>query len=109
MVGDGQVLILLPKGSRARAVAVFAEFGGKPDSERIAHLLIYFQGIAGARARVLQMREIPLPWGRTAWVGLLGFQASGLVPERVAAYFKRVFRSLSVQPVRAAAEIWEQA
>lgn len=113
-VGDGQVLILLPKGSRARAAAVFAEFEGEldvADAAKIARSLIYFQGVFGeeAQVRVLQMREIPLPWGRTAWVGLLGLQASGLAPERVAAYFKRVFRSLSVQPVRVAAEIWEQA
>jgi hypothetical protein len=109
-VGDGQALLLLPKASRARVAAVYAEFEGELDvvrSAQIARSLIYFQDIAKAKVHVVQMREISLPWGRTAWVGVLGFQTSELVPERAVAYFKRVFRSLNAHPVRAAAEIQE--
>jgi hypothetical protein len=112
MVGDGKARLLLPAGgSRARAV-VFAEFDGEldvADAAKIARSLIYFQGIFGeeARVRIVQMRVISLPWGRTAWVGVLGLQTSELVPERAAAYFKRVFRSLDACLVRAAVEIQE--
>ncbi|MBO9363011.1 MAG: hypothetical protein J7452_12505 [Thermoflexus sp.] len=111
-VGDGQARLLLPAGgNRARAAVVFAEFEGEldaADAAKIARSLIYFQGIFGeeARVRVVQMREIPLPWGRTAWVGLLRLQGPVLTPERAIAYFKRVFRSLSVEPIRIAVEIW---
>jgi hypothetical protein len=89
---------------------VFAEFEGGLDAAKIARSLVYFQGIFGeeAQVRVVQMREIPLPWGRTAWVGLLRLQGSVLTPERAVAYFGRVFRSLSAEPIRIAAEIWGQ-
>jgi hypothetical protein len=110
-VGDGQARLLLPAGGkRARAAVVFAEFEGGLDAAKIARSLVYFQGIFGeeAQVRVVQMREIPLPWGRTAWVGLLRLQGSVLTPERAVAYFKRVFRSLSAEPIRIAAEIWGQ-
>jgi hypothetical protein len=113
-VGDGQAWLLLPAGgNRARAAVVFAEFEGEldaADAAKIACSLIYFQGIFGeeARVRVAQMREIFLPWGRTAWVGVLRLQESVLTPERATAYFKRAFRSLGVRPVRIAAEIWGQ-
>jgi hypothetical protein len=113
MVGDGQARLLLPAGrNRARAATVFAEFDGEldvADAAVIARSLIYFQGIFGeeARVRIVQMRVISLPWGRTAWVGVLGFQASELAPERAVAYFKRVFRSLDACPVRVAVEIRE--
>jgi hypothetical protein len=114
MVGDGQARLLLPTGgNRARAAVVFAEFEGEldvADAAKIARFLIYFQGIFGeeAQVRVVQMREIPLPWGRTAWVGALRFQEPVLTPERAMAYFGRVFRSLGVRPVRIAVEIWGQ-
>jgi hypothetical protein len=111
MVRDGQALLLLPKASEAQAATVYAEFEGELDvarSAQIARSLIYFQNIARAEARIVQMREISLPWGRTAWVGVLGFQTSELTPERAMAYFGRVFRSLSVRPARIAAEIWGQ-
>jgi|GEM_PF-2663495 len=113
-VGDGQARLLLPAGGkRARAAAVFAEFEGgldAADAAEIARSLIYFQGVFGeeARVRVVQMRQIPLPWGRTAWVGLLRLQGSELTPERAMAYFGRAFRSLGLWPVRIAAEIWGQ-
>lgn len=92
---------------------VFAEFEGEldaTDAAKIVRSLIYFQGIFGeeAQVRIVQMREILLPWGRTAWVGLLRLQESVLTPERAMAYFKRVFRSLSTEPIRIAAEIWGQ-
>jgi len=114
MVGDGQARLLLPAGgNRARAAVVFAEFEGEldaVDTAKIARSLIYFQGIFGeeAQVRVVQMREISLPWARTAWVGLLRFQESELTLERATAYFGRVFRSLGVRPARIAAEIWGQ-
>jgi hypothetical protein len=113
-VGDGQAGLLLPAGgNRARAAVVFAEFEGEldaADAAEIARSLTYFQGIFGEKAqvRVAQMREISLPWGRTAWVGLLRLQESEPTPERATAYFGRVFRSLSVRPARIAAEIWGQ-
>jgi hypothetical protein len=110
-VGDGQARLLLPAGGkRTGAVVVFAEFEGGLDAAKIARSLVYFQGIFGeeAQVRVVQMREIPLPWGRTAWAGLLRLQESVLTPERAVAYFKRVFRSLSAEPIRIAAEIWGQ-
>ncbi len=111
-VKDGQARLLLPAGgNRAQAVVVFAEFEGEldiADAAKIASSLIYFQGVFGeeAKVRVMQMREISLPWGRTAWVGLLRFQESELTPERATAYFGRVFWSLRVRPARIAAEIW---
>jgi hypothetical protein len=113
-VGDGQARLLLPAGGkRARAAVVFAEFEGEldaTDAAKIARSMVYFQGIFGeeAQVRVAQMREIFLPWDRTAWVGLLRLQESVLTPERAMAYFKRVFRSLSAEPIRIAAEIWGQ-
>jgi hypothetical protein len=113
-VGDGQARLLLPVGGKRAGVAViFAEFEGEldvVDAAGIARSLIYFQGIFGeeAQIRVVQMRGIPLPWGRTAWVGLLKLQKSVLTPERAMAYCKRVFRSLSAEPVRIAVEIWGQ-
>jgi hypothetical protein len=114
-VGDGQARLLLPAGGRQAGAAVaFAEFEGEldamEDTAKIARSLIYFQSIFGeeARVRVVQMREIHLPWGRTAWVGLLRLQKSVLTPERAMAYFKRVFRSLSAEPIRIAVEIWGQ-
>jgi len=114
IVGEGQARLLLPAGgNRARAAVVFAEFEGdldEVDAARIARSLTYFQVILGeeAKVRVVQMRKIILPWGRTAWVGVLGFQVSELVPERAVAYFGRVFRSPGVRPVRIAVEIWRQ-
>jgi hypothetical protein len=114
MVGDGQARLLLPAGgNRARAAVVFAEFEGEldvADAAKIARSLIYFQGVFGeeAQVRIVQMREILLPWGRTAWVGLLRLRDSVLTPERAMAYFKRVFRSLSTEPIRIAVEIWGQ-
>jgi hypothetical protein len=110
-VGDGQARLLLPAGGkRTGAAVVFAEFEGGLDAAKIVRSLVYFQGIFGeeAQARVVQMRVIPLPWGRTAWVGLLRLQGSVLTPERAVAYFGRVFRSLSAEPIRIAAEIWGQ-
>jgi hypothetical protein len=110
-VGDGQARLLLPAGGRRTGAAVvFAEFEGGLDAAKIARSLVYFQGIFGeeAQVRVVQMRKIPLPWGRTAWVGLLRLQESVLTPERAVAYFGRVFRSLSAEPIRIAAEIWGQ-
>jgi hypothetical protein len=113
-VGDGQARLLLPAGGkRAGAAVVFAEFEGGldvVDAARIARSMVYFQGIFGeeAQVRVVQMRAIPLPWGRTAWAGLLRLQESVLTPERAVAYFGRVFRSLSAEPIRVAAEIWGQ-
>jgi hypothetical protein len=113
-VGDGQARLLLPAGgNRARAAAVFAEFEGEldvADAAKIARSMVYFQGIFGeeAQVRVVQMREIFLPWGRTAWIGLLRLQGSELTPERAMAYFGRAFRSLGLWPIRIAAEIWGQ-
>jgi hypothetical protein len=113
-VGDGQARLLLPAGGkRTGAAVVFAEFEGGldvADAARIARSMVYFQGIFGeeAQVRVVQMRAIPLPWGRTAWAGLLRLQESVLTPERAVAYFGRVFRSLSAEPIRIAAEIWGQ-
>jgi hypothetical protein len=113
-VGDGQARLLLPAGgNRARAAVVFAEFEGEldvADAAKVVRSLIYFQGIFGeeARVRVVQTRQIPLPWGRTAWVGLLRLQESTLTSERAMAYFGRVFRSPGVRPARVAVEIWGQ-
>jgi hypothetical protein len=112
-VGDGQARLLLPAGGKRAGAVVFAEFEGEldaTDAAKIAHSLTYFQSIFGeeARVRVVQMREIPLPWGRTAWVGLLRLRESELTPGRAMAYFGRVFRSLVVRPVRIAVEIWGQ-